>query len=358
MKARQLLLIIATITIANNVQAQDYNPFKSIGKKGKVLTLSKGKYVEFFDTDSVQRIGTVLFNIRTKKIVKLLNAQQVYKKASDNSSASRWWSPDPLAEKYASLSPYAAMANNPILFSDVDGRDLIVMGDPKLQDEYARMLTSTTGRQISINHETGRVSIGDAVNNSGKTSAILNKVLDDVVRSNYAYQVSLTGGSGDDNGVFIDSYTQAKIDIADLKTVEKGTDKSFLSGVLGHFLFEIFSTDKYSEKTDKEREGTFEDAHNKALSKEGEIVGGLLGIGTDARITQPEQVSGADAKEQNVIFSYGGNSDKIVKYLLKQGVTSVTVTKGTMNIGGVDIPTTTYETVTNGNLKKAKKVNE
>jgi hypothetical protein len=347
---RSFLTLLSFLVIFTS-QAQD-NPFESIGKKEKVLTASNGKYVETFDYDSVQRIGSVLFNIRTKKIVKLLRSDQTFKKFSDNSSSSRWWSPDPLAEKYASLSPYVGMGDNPILFIDGDGRELIVRGSTASQDAYAGMLTKTTGRQVTINHETGVLSIGDPVNGKGKTSAILANVVDNVVKDTYKYQVSLTGDKGDDAGVWIDSYKKAQIDIADLKTVEKGTDNALLAGVLGHFLFEISSTADYNDEGS--RDGKFAEAHAKALGKEGEIVGTMLGIGTNARTTIPQQVSGEDAKEQDIIFSYG-SGDKIVDYLLTQGVSGVKVTKGTTNIGGVDIPTTTYETIENGKLRKAKK---
>ncbi|MEM6526532.1 MAG: hypothetical protein AAF693_22260 [Bacteroidota bacterium] len=38
------------------------HPFEEYGQKVKVSTLSKGKYQEFFDTDTVTQIGSVVLN--------------------------------------------------------------------------------------------------------------------------------------------------------------------------------------------------------------------------------------------------------------------------------------------------------
>jgi RHS repeat-associated protein len=38
----------------------------------------------------------------------------------------RRWRPDPLTAKYVSLSSYASFANNPIIFIDVDGKDIVI----------------------------------------------------------------------------------------------------------------------------------------------------------------------------------------------------------------------------------------
>ncbi len=133
MKLIKPLLIASFLFATLAATAQDYNPFKSIGKKGKILTLSKGKYVEVFDYDTIQSIGTVLYNIRTKKVVKLLDADKTFEKFSDNSSASRWYSPDPLAAKgkNISYSPYVYTFNNPINYVDPDGQDGIKVIDNK-----------------------------------------------------------------------------------------------------------------------------------------------------------------------------------------------------------------------------------
>ncbi|TXJ24895.1 MAG: hypothetical protein E6Q24_15215 [Chitinophagaceae bacterium] len=125
----QLILLIFFTAAALNANAQkkpkEYNPFESIGKKGKIVTAYGDRFVEVFDTDSIQRIGSVMINIYQKKVVRLLNADSTFKKVSDNSSASRWYSVDPLADKFHEWSPYVFAADNPIRYNDPDGKEFV-----------------------------------------------------------------------------------------------------------------------------------------------------------------------------------------------------------------------------------------
>ena len=41
----------------------------------------------------------------------------------------RWTTPDPLAEKYYGISPYAFCNNNPVNFVDPDGKAIDIIAD-------------------------------------------------------------------------------------------------------------------------------------------------------------------------------------------------------------------------------------
>ena len=103
-----------------NIQAG--NPFKEFGYKPKIATLSKGKYLEFHDLDSIVKIGSFSYHVKNKSITG-------YTKIDPNNSEaglspeviSRWMSPDPLAEEFPSWSPYNFVQNNPIRLIDPTG---------------------------------------------------------------------------------------------------------------------------------------------------------------------------------------------------------------------------------------------
>ena len=99
------------------------NPFEKYGVYPKIATLSKGKYLEFHDKDSIVVIGSIKYNTKQKKIVELLEIDLSDPDAQPiGDTRGRWISPDPLSEEYTSWSPYHYAYSNPINAIDPDGR--------------------------------------------------------------------------------------------------------------------------------------------------------------------------------------------------------------------------------------------
>ena len=111
-----LLLLLAAPTIALAQQ-----PFAHLGVEVKVLTLTAGRYPEFFAHDSLRRIGSVVYDTRRQRIAALLPTDSVAARIG-NDVPTRWLSVDPLAHKFAGISPYVFSINNPIAINDPDGR--------------------------------------------------------------------------------------------------------------------------------------------------------------------------------------------------------------------------------------------
>lgn len=166
----RFLLTILLITMLSAVYSQDYNPFKSIGKKGKIVTAYGDRFVEVFDYDSIQRIGSVMFNIRTKKIVKLLNADTTFKKRSDNSSVSRWYSIDRKSESFYNVSPYTFVENNPIRFNDPNGDSLVPAGSATALTSFNGIVNTGLGGFYTV----GQTSTGKYILNSTGQNGTMN----------------------------------------------------------------------------------------------------------------------------------------------------------------------------------------
>ena len=215
---------------------------------------------------------------------------------------SLWMSCDPKQEYYPNLSVYCFTANNPILIEDVEGKSIRLTGSIEGINTYLGFLYKTTGNRYSVID--GFLVLTNTDDSfKGAKSATLANTINAGIRFSKEYSLEIVGAKKDDKSVFIDSYSERKIDASDLKKLGKAS-QALQGAAIGHYLHEI------------QVDGTFDDAHKESLLIEGIIYGELVG---DKSVTRRIDYSTAPSNGfQNVIYKYD-NGDT---FTLVQGAVS------------------------------------
>ena len=89
----------------------------------------------------------MVYNTRLHRIAYLLPADSLVGRAKSEIT-SRWLAVDPLAEKFSYITPYAYGNNNPVRFTDPDGREIVDAKGGHVQVEYNK---NGTVKSISAN---------------------------------------------------------------------------------------------------------------------------------------------------------------------------------------------------------------
>ena len=155
----------------------------------------------------------------------------------------RWHSIDPLAEKYAGISPYAYVANNPIIYNDPDGREISIanLTDKYHQKAVQMMLSTEQGKGLIAQFANkGDVILGHKFNEAGdraKDLLMLSSTNMGDNGMNRTFFKSKTGGFGGrlrNISSINDNVTNGVIHLVDIKT---GLSAEKATSVLGHELF-------------------------------------------------------------------------------------------------------------------------
>ena len=95
----------------------------------------------------------------------------------------RWMAIDPLAGKYANLSPYAFVANNPIMFIDPDGRKIVVP-NPDDRETVIQMLNSKARGLYGIDDDTGEVYVITMEGEEGYSEYYRDRIIEGIEDDN------------------------------------------------------------------------------------------------------------------------------------------------------------------------------
>lgn len=189
------------------------NPFAKYGYYPKIATLSKGKYLEFHDTDSIVVIGSIRYNTKSGSIIEVREIDLSDPDAQPiGDTHGRWISPDPLSEEFSNWSPYNYAFQNPIRNTDPTGlapEDIVV--PQKYQAQFNKTLSSVFGKEASnFSYDSnGKLSYTGDTKNFNSDQKAIYKGLDNLMSSkdvtNVIYEKNYSIVDNNGNSIPIDA---------------------------------------------------------------------------------------------------------------------------------------------------------
>lgn len=148
------------------------NPFDKFEHgETKIATLSQGKYTEFHDEKNIVKIGSFLYDTRSKRITGVLKPEKTkdIEAKPKTETTSRFMSMDPLFREYAHNSPYAFSENRVIDGVELEGLEFKVIKE-QIPGTYTSKITVVYDEKIEFGVIQQTVSNMKAVNFGGRST--------------------------------------------------------------------------------------------------------------------------------------------------------------------------------------------
>ena len=181
----------------------------------------------------------------------------------------RWFNYDPLAEKYLSISSYVYCANNPIIYIDPNGRELILTGDKRNIDRTVSVANQGIGKNILKVDESGNVTMKSLSDKQLSKLTTEQKemygVMKDIIKAEDKVNIGVESGSKD---VLIGNYDLERIDINDIESYGEGK---------GVDIYSVLAHEFYEQMEKQINHKNAEDSHNSGIKKEEDVSGYIRG---------------------------------------------------------------------------------
>ncbi len=313
------------LTASLFAQHEPIQPFEELGIKVRVLTLSNGKYQESFPNDTTFRFGSVVFNHITGEVESVVVDDTLYGEYNLKPEVvSRWLSVDPMVTKYPDWSPYNFVADNPLVFIDPNGMDLIfIFKNKKTKDEdrtnLERYLNEGLGGYYTATiDKDGKVTLtaveGKDISEASENVKGFYTVLNNSVSAEGTVKIKVLN---DDDSVVIGSFEDQAIDMKDLAAVENLDNNTDLPGAVS---VQSKLAHEITEQHDKQINGNkdFSSAHGKAILEENKVSG-------STRKEDLRNLSGPTLEIRPTAFEVNGK--KVIVTVTQDGSKKTTVVK-------------------------------